>query len=62
MESKKQNQQNKLIDADHRLVVAREKSGVEMSEMDEGGQNVQTSSYKISKLWGCNVQHGDYSQ
>ena len=27
------------------------------------GQKVQTSSYKINKTWGCNVQHqhGDYS-
>ena len=26
-----------------------------MGEMHEGGQKVQTSSYKINKLWGCNV-------
>ena len=25
------------------------------------GQRVQTSSYKVSKFWGCNVQHDDYS-
>ena len=30
--------------------------------MREGGQKVQTCSYKISKSCGCNVQHGDYSQ
>ena len=30
--------------------------------MDEGGQNVHISSYKIDKSWGCNVQHGDYSE
>ena len=29
-------------------------------EMGEGGQKVQTSSYKINKSWECNVQHGDY--
>ena len=29
--------------------------------MGERGQKVQTSSYKMNKLWGCNVQHGDYS-
>lgn len=28
-------------------------------EMDEGDQNVQTISYKISKFWGCSVQYGD---
>ena len=29
--------------------------------MGEGGQKVNTSSYKINKSWGYNVQHGDYS-
>ena len=29
--------------------------------MAEGGQKVQTSTYKINKSWGHNVQHGDYS-
>ena len=27
----------------------------------EGDQKVQTSSYKINKSWGCNVQYGDYT-
>ena len=27
--------------------------------MGEGGQTVQTSSYKIDMYWGCSVQHGD---
>ena len=31
------------------------------SEMGESSQTEQTSSYKINKSWGCNVQHGDYS-
>ena len=31
-----------------------------VGKMGEGGQKVQTSSYKINKSWGCNVQHGDY--
>lgn len=30
-------------------------------ETDEGGEKVQTSSYKISKFWGCSVQPGDYT-
>ena len=30
-------------------------------ELDESGQKVQTSSYKISKYQGYNVQHDDYS-
>ena len=30
--------------------------------MGEGSQRVQTSNYKMNKCWGCNVQHGDYSQ
>ena len=29
------------------------------SEMDEEGQKVQTSIYKINKSWLSNVQHGD---
>ena len=32
-----------------------------VGEMGEGGQKVQTSSYKINKSWGYNVQHGDCS-
>ena len=32
-----------------------------VGELDEEGQNVPTSSYKINKSWGCNAQHGDYS-
>ena len=28
-------------------------------ELNEGGQNIQTSSYKFQ---GCNVQHGEYNQ
>ena len=55
----KQNK-TKLIDTQKRLVVFRggEQS---MGKMGDRGQKVQISSYKISKLWGCNVQHGDYS-
>ena len=30
------------------------------TEMGEGSQKAQTSSYKINKSWGCNVQHGNY--
>ena len=33
-----------------------------VDKMGEGCQKVQTSCYKINKLWGCNVQHSDYSQ
>ena len=43
-----------------RLVVARGK-GWGVGEMGEGGEKVQTASYKINKSWGCNVQHVDYS-
>lgn len=28
-------------------------------EMAEGGLRVQSSSYKMLKSWGCNVQDGD---
>ena len=30
--------------------------------IEEGGQQVQTSSYKISMSPGCDVQHGDCSR
>ena len=30
-------------------------------EISEDCQMIQNSSNKITKLWGCNVQHGDYS-
>ena len=29
-------------------------------QLSEGCQKTQTSSYKVSQSWGCNVQHGDY--
>jgi len=32
-----------------------------MSEMSDGNQKVQMSSYKINKLWEYNIQYGDYS-
>ena len=57
----KQEQQpkNPSSDTENRLVVARVVGcGCGLDKMGEGGQQVQTSSYKI-KLWGCNVQHSD---
>ena len=30
-------------------------------QMGERGQKVPISSYKMSKFWGYNVQHGGYS-
>ena len=35
--------------------------GESAEEMDEGGQRVQTSNYKVNKSLGCSVQHSDYS-
>ena len=29
--------------------------------MDESGQKVQASIYKVNKSWECDVQHGGYS-
>ena len=39
-------------------------SGEELGDMwlVEGDEEVQTSSYKINKSWGCNVQHREYNQ
>jgi len=28
--------------------------------MNENGQKIQISSYKINKSWGCNVQFDNY--
>lgn len=33
-----------------------------MSDINKGGQKVQTYSYKINKSSGSNVQHGGYSK
>ena len=33
-----------------------------MDKMNEGVQNMQISSYKITKSWGNNVQHSEYHQ
>lgn len=35
--------------------------GMKGGEIGDVIQRVQTSSQKMSKFWGCNVQHGDYS-
>ena len=52
VESKKQKPE--LIDTENRLVVVRGREWG-MGETGEGGQKVQTSSYKINKYWGCYV-------
>ena len=50
-----------LIEVENNIVIARgEVWG--LGEMDENGQKMQTSRYKINKFWECNVLHGDYSQ
>lgn len=36
--------------------------GLSLKGVEEGGQEVQTSSHKISKSSGYNRQYGDYSQ
>lgn len=33
--------------------------GVEVGEMDKGGEEVQNSSYEMNKPRGHNTQHGD---
>lgn len=49
------------LDAENRLAVAGgEGSWGLVSQMVFGNQEVQTSSYKINKSWGCSVQPGDY--
>ena len=41
---------NKLIEKEIRFVVIRG-GGCEVGELDEGGQKVQTSRYKVNKCW-----------
>ena len=57
----KTNEQNKTVDAENRLVVARGEKGCRVGKMGKRGQEVQISSHKINKSWGWNGQHGDYS-
>ena len=52
-------QTHKLIEKEIRFVVIR---GRGLGEgLDEGGQQVQTSSYKKNKYQGCTVQHDEYN-
>ena len=37
------------------------RDGREGDKIDESGQKLQTSNYKINKPWGYNVQHGNCS-
>ena len=60
VESKNKQRKWKLINAENRLTVAKDRCG-EMGKMAECTQKVQTSNYKADKSWGCNVQHGDCS-
>ena len=55
----KHTQHTKLLDIDNRLVAAEVVCERWWKWWRE--QKIQISSYKGSKLWGCNVQHGDYS-
>ena len=47
----------KLIDTDKRLVNTR---GRKVDEMGKGGHKVQSSSCKINKSWGSNVECREY--
>ena len=47
---------------ENKLVVAGAEEGGEDGEIGEGNWEAQTSSYKINKLQGGNVQHREYSQ
>ena len=53
-----ESQKTKLTETQSRMVIAR---GWRWGKWGDVDQNVQTSSYKMNKFWGSNVQHGDYS-
>lgn len=36
-----------------------QRQGRRVGKMDEGGQKVQVSSYKVGMSWGCDVQPDD---
>ena len=58
--NKNKTNKKRLTDTKKRLAVSRGgRSGV--SEMSDGNQKVQMSSYKINKLWEYNIQYGAYS-
>ena len=44
----------KLIETESRMVVAKDRG---CGKWGDVGQKMQTSSYKLNKFWGCNVQH-----
>ena len=47
----------KLTEREKRMVVAR---GWVVVKLGEGGQKIQTSSYKVNEFWGFDIQHGDH--
>lgn len=58
----KTNKQTKLIGIKRiDLWIPEARNGGGERELDEGGQKAQTSSYRINKHGGCNVQHDDSS-
>ena len=66
VESLKKKKKTELIESENRLIVPRgrnwgsgSRGGV--GEIGEESQKLQTSSYKINKSWGYNIQHSDYS-
>ena len=34
---------------------------LKVGKTGKGRQEIQTSSFKMNKLWGCNIQYGYYS-
>lgn len=57
MESKNKTNKTEFTDTQNRLEAGRWEGG----NMDEGGQKIQISGYKVNKSGGCNVQPGDYN-
>ena len=43
-----------LIDTENKFAVARDR-GCRVGEISERDQKIQTSGYKITKSWGCNL-------
>ena len=54
----KQNQARRIREE----IASCQRRGEGWGEMDEEGQRIQTSSYRIGQQRGRDAQHGDYSQ
>lgn len=56
---KQKQQKNKLIEKDVKWGYGRQR--IRGEKLEEGGQKVQASTYKVHKYWRCNAHHADHN-